>query len=65
MMTTGKKPIVVKVGSNFYEHETRDAAIAEACRLAGEYSEEFVVYVPVAIVRPKNHVTVDLIPAAP
>ena len=62
-IATGKKPIVLK-RTEYAEFDTQDAAIQEASRLAGKNDDEYVVYVPVAIVRPKKDVTVDLIPAA-
>ena len=61
---TGKKPIVLQRARVEGEFDTQDAAIQEASRLAGKDDDEYVVYVPVAIVRPKKDVTVDLIPAA-
>lgn len=61
---TGKKPIVLQRARVEGEFDTQDAAIQEASRLAGKNDDEYVVYVPVAIVRPKKDVTVDLIPAA-
>jgi hypothetical protein len=50
----GKGPIVLRVANEygFHEHGTIAAAKAEAERLAEQVGGEFVVYVPLAIVRP-------------
>lgn len=53
-VTTGRGAIVLRVqnGYSFHEHGSVDAARAEAARLAERMGGEFVVLVPVAIVKP-------------
>jgi hypothetical protein len=63
-VTSGKGPIVLRIqnGYTFYEHGTIPDAKAEAARLAERIGGEFVVLVPVAIVRPApKTVTTDLV----
>lgn len=63
-IATGKKPIVLTRSGVQTEFDTQDAALQEASRLAGKNDDEYVVYIPVAIVRPKKDVTIETLAAA-
>jgi hypothetical protein len=60
---TGKGAIVLRVqnGYTFHEHHTVESAKTEAERLASGVGGDFIVYVPVAIVRPAPRTVTEVV----